>query len=158
VTLGIQLVLSALVIGAVLVYAAITARTTIYAITDRRVVMRVGVVLPTTINIPFHTIGAASAGEYKDGTGQISLAILPPDRLGFIHLWPHVRAWKLRWPEPTLRGLRETSKVAAIIRDAAAACGPIVSYSAASITTPPQTQSGLRVNSSLSTAHKAATS
>jgi hypothetical protein len=156
VTLGIQLILSSLVVGGVHLYATITARTTIYAITDRRVVMRVGVVLPTTINIPFHLVDAASSREFADGTGQISLAIRPPDRLGFVHLWPHVRPWRLRWPEPMLRGLTDHAAVARIIREAAAGAGPIVQPSATPVAVP-QSPSALRVNATLSTAHKAAT-
>ncbi len=152
VTLATQLLLSGLVIGAVQLYALVTARATIYAITDRRVVMRVGVVLPTTINIPFHLVNAASAREFRDGTGQISFAIQPPDRLGFVHLWPHVRPWHLRWPEPMLRGLTNTAEVARIVREAAATAGPILSAPAA------PSAPAIRVNGSLSTAHKAATS
>ena len=156
VTLATQLVLSGLVVGGMHLYARITARSTIYAITDRRVVMRVGLVLPTTINIPFHLIDSASTVEFGDGTGQIALAIRPPDRLGFVHLWPHVRPWRLRWPEPMLRGLVDTQVVARLIRDAASASGPIVR---ATVPDPPAPHPSptLRVNGSLSTAHKAAT-
>jgi hypothetical protein len=157
VTLGIQLLLSALVIGAVQLYAVITARTTIYAVTDRRVVMRVGVVLPTTINIPFHLINAAAARDFADGTGQISLTIRPPDRLGFVHLWPHVRPWRLRWPEPMLRGLTDPAGLARIIREAAATSGPVITTAQAAPTPAIQPAPALRVNGSLSTAHKTAT-
>lgn len=156
VTLATQVVLSGLVIGGIHLYARITARTTIYAITDRRVVMRVGLVLPTTINIPFHLVDSASTVEFQDGTGQIALAIRPPDRLGFVHLWPHVRPWRLRWPEPMLRGLVETQAVARLIRDTASASGPILSATAPEAH-PAHPSPTLRVNGSLTTAHKAAT-
>lgn len=151
-TLGTQVLLSALVIGGVQLFARLTARTTIYAITDRRVVLRVGVVLPTTINIPLHLVDAASTREFGDGTGQIALAIQPPDRLGFVHLWPHVRPWRLRWPEPMLRGLTDTPAVAEILREAAANCGPQLASAPAA----PQPAAAPRVNAALATAHKAA--
>jgi hypothetical protein len=155
VTLATQLLLSGFVVGGVQLFALLTARTTIYAITNRRVVMRVGVVLPTTINIPFHLVDAASTREFADGTGQIALAIQPPDRLGYVHLWPHVRPWRLRWPEPMLRGLTDTRAVAEVIREAAATSGPIVSNPSAPSVPPAVTS---RVNAAFTTAHKAAIS
>ncbi len=125
VTLATQVVLSALVLGAVQLYALLTARSTIYAITDRRVVLKVGIVLPTTINIPFHLVESASSRLFRDGTGQIALGLRPPDRLAFLHLWPHARPWHLRFPQPMLRGLTDPGQVAKIIREAAASSGPI---------------------------------
>nr|MBP6671164.1 hypothetical protein [Gemmatimonadales bacterium] len=47
--------------------------------------------------------------------------VRPPDRLGYVHLWPHVRAWRLRWPEPLLRGLTDTVAAAEALRQAAQA-------------------------------------
>ncbi len=138
VTLGTQLALSGIVVGGVLGYAWLTAKNTVYAITSRRVVMKVGIVLPTTINIPLHLVDGAAAGEFRDGTGQIALALRPPDRLAYAHLWPHARGWHLRHPQPTLRGLTGTRAVAAIIRQAAESGGPIASPVAgpANATTP----------------------
>jgi len=109
---GIQCGLAAFVVIGILVYAHLTAKSTVYAITDRRVVLKAGLVLPTTINIPFRLIEAAECRQFSDGTGQISLRLTRPDRIGFLHLWPHVRPWRLRYPEPMLRGLVEMALVA----------------------------------------------
>lgn len=120
-----QVVLAGIVLGAGFLYAWFTARNTVYAITDRRVVIKAGLVLPLTINIPFRLIDSAWARRFKDGTGQISLGIRPPDRLGFVTLWPHVRPWKLRYPEPMLRGLTDTDGVAALLHRVADAPAPV---------------------------------
>lgn len=120
-----QVLLAGIVLGAGMLYAWFTARNTVYAITDRRVVIKAGLVLPITINIPFRLIDSAWARRFKDGTGQISLGIRPPDRLGFVALWPHVRPWRLRYPEPMLRGLTDVDGVAAMLHQVADATAPV---------------------------------
>lgn len=116
---GTQCLLAAFVVGGIWLYAHFTARSTVYAITDRRVVLKVGLVLPTTINIPFRLIENAECRQFRDGTGQISLRLTRPDRIGFFHLWPHVRPWRLRYPEPMLRGLEHMGPVAEYMQLAA---------------------------------------
>jgi hypothetical protein len=73
----------------------------------------------TTINIPFRLIESAECRRFPDGTGQISLRLTRPDRIGYFHLWPHVRPWRLRYPEPMLRGLAEMALVAEYMQLAA---------------------------------------
>ena len=48
-----------LAIGLLAVYAVLVARTTVYTITNRRVVLRIGVALNKCINLPLKLIGAA---------------------------------------------------------------------------------------------------
>jgi hypothetical protein len=91
----------------------------VYAITDRRVVIKLGLVLPTTVNIPFRLIEAAECRRFRDGTGQIALRLSREDRIGYVHLWPHVRPWRLRYPEPMLRGLTDVTGVAEHLQAAA---------------------------------------
>lgn len=119
--------LSAIVIGGVQLYARMVVANTVYAITDRRVVMKVGIVLPTTINIPFRLIDAADIHTFRDGTGQIALRLRPPDRIGYFHLWPHARGWRLRFPEPVLRGLVDAHRVGEVLRTIAMGAGDAVS-------------------------------
>jgi hypothetical protein len=116
-----QSLLGLLVVGLLYTYARLSSRQTVYAITDRRVVMKIGLVLPTTINIPFRLIDSAASHVFPDGTGQIALQLRARDRIAFIHLWPHVRPWRLRQPEPMLRGLENPAAVAEMIRRAALA-------------------------------------
>lgn len=107
----------AVVIAHVLAFAC--ARTTTYAITERRVVMRIGIVLPMTLNLPYRFIHGASVRGFRDGTGQIALQLAPSERLAWLVLWPHVRPWRIARPEPVLRGLRDPDAVGMILREAA---------------------------------------
>lgn len=110
------LLLGAIVVGASRAIAKAIARTSSYAITDRRVVMRVGVLVPIVLNIPFRQIESAGLKRHPDGTGDIALKLTGHDRLAYLHLWPHVRAWRLADPEPTLRSIPMPDDVATLLR------------------------------------------
>jgi hypothetical protein len=99
------------------------ARTTVYAITDRRVVMKVGIALPTTINIPLATIASAAMRPGRDGGGDISVALTGDVRVAYLLLWPHARPWRLAKPEPTLRGIDDVASVGRLLKDALATAG-----------------------------------
>jgi hypothetical protein len=45
------------------------------------------------------------------GTGDIALALNPEDRIGWVHLWPHQRAWHVTRPQPTLRCVPNSQQV-----------------------------------------------
>jgi hypothetical protein len=91
------------------------ARTTLYTLTDRRVLMRVGMVLTLTFNLPLRQIGGASLRSLPHGRGDLALSLKGTDRIASFHLWPHVRFWQLRKPEPSLRCLPDASRVAALV-------------------------------------------
>ncbi len=99
-------------------FAWLVARTTVYTLTDKRVVMRVGVVLSVTFNLPFRTIEAAALRERRDGHGDITLSLSGPDRIAYLHLWPHARAWQLRRPQPQLRCVPEVAQAAELLQQA----------------------------------------
>jgi len=108
-------------LGAVAVLALmawVTAKTTVYTITNRRVAMRIGVALTVTLNLPFRWIGAASFAGHSDGTGDIPLSLTGETRLAYLMMWPHVRPWKTSCAEPMLRAVPEGERVAAILADA----------------------------------------
>jgi hypothetical protein len=94
------------------------ARATIYTITDKRVVLRFGVALPLTVNLPFKMIEGADLKTHGDGTGDISLRLMPPEKVSYVLLWPHVRPWAFSAPEPTIRAVSEPEAVAAVLADA----------------------------------------
>ncbi|MGJ7506187.1 photosynthetic complex putative assembly protein PuhB [Variovorax sp. GT1P44] len=100
--------------------AWLTARTSVYTITDRRVVMRVGIVLTITFNLPYRAIEAAALHPNADGSGDIALALGSSDRIAYAHLWPHVRPWKIKRTEPMLRALPDARAVAAVLAAALA--------------------------------------
>jgi hypothetical protein len=102
-------------------FAWLVARTTIYTITTRRVVIRFGIALPITIQIAFPMIDAAGLRVWSDGAGEIALALRPGQRIAYLVMWPHTRPWKLTKAEPTLRSVPNAADVAQILGRALAA-------------------------------------
>jgi hypothetical protein len=101
--------------------AWLTARTTVYTVTSRRVVMRIGVALPVTINLPFRAVEAAGLRLHADGTGDLPLRLADDGRVAYVHLWPHARPWRVARPEPMLRSVPDAARVAGILARALAA-------------------------------------
>jgi Bacterial PH domain len=114
--------LAALALGFIAMLAWLVGRTTVYTLTDRRVVMRIGIVLTVTFNLPMSRIETvrmhALGGQ---GAGEIALVLDPKDRIGYMHLWPHARPWHFRRTEPMLRALPQADHVARLLVDALAA-------------------------------------
>ena len=96
------------------------ARASVYTLTDRRIVLRIGVALPTCVNLPLSRIAAVDVSAAGDVVLRLSDA--PP--LGWIALWPHARPWRLARPEPMLRALPDAADVAAQIARACVAVQP----------------------------------
>lgn len=94
------------------------ARNTLYTLTSRRVVMRIGMVLTITLNIPLKKIQSASVCALKEGAGDLALGVTGGDTLGWLHLWPHVRAWTFRRPEPCLRCIPHVQQVSTLFMTA----------------------------------------
>ncbi len=119
--------LAALALGFIGLLAWLVGRNAVYTLTDRRVVMRIGIVLTVTFNLPLsrietvrlHALGRA--GESASRPGDIALLLDAHDRIGYIHLWPHARPWHFRRTEPMLRALPEADRVARLLVDALAA-------------------------------------
>ena len=93
--------------------AFLSARTTLYVVTTKRLVLKVGMALPIFINVPFKDIGAASARVYGDGTGDIPVALVKGRRIGYWFLWPSARPFHLLKPQPCLRCVAHAAIVAA---------------------------------------------
>jgi hypothetical protein len=109
------LVMAAAGLAILALLASLMSRTTIYSITSRRVVMRYGVALPMTVNIPFKAIHSAEVALRADGTGDVALAVDDLGKLTFLHLWPNTRGWHLRKPQPSLRALPDAQAVATLL-------------------------------------------
>ena len=116
VALAVFLALVGLLLVGLLAYWSAT--TTVYTLTNRRIVMRVGIVLTVTFNLPFKTLRSADLKLYKDGTGDIPMQIATGDKIAFFHLWPHVRPWRLAKPEPMMRCIPEAKQVALLLTEA----------------------------------------
>jgi hypothetical protein len=100
------------VIGLVALFSWMVARSTVYTITSRRIVVRFGIALPMTVNIPFSKIESASVKANPDGTGDILLTLSPKERMSYIILWPHVRPWRINRVQPLIRSIPDAVTVA----------------------------------------------
>ena len=112
------LVLALVAMGLLLLLAWANSRATLYTLTNRRVVMRFGVAVSMTINIPFSQIGSAGLRRYEDGTGDITLSLIGRPRVSYLVLWPHVRPWRFGQVEPMLRVVPDAARVADILSGA----------------------------------------
>lgn len=101
-----------------------SARTTLYTLTDRRIIMRVGIVLTLTFNLPLKQIAAAALRSQAKGHGDVALTLKGPDRIAWLNLWPHARAWQLKQPQPSLRCLPQAQQVSERILRAWRAANP----------------------------------
>jgi len=124
VSLATLVALSAAGLGLVALFAWGVARTSVYTVTERRLVMRIGVALPITFNIPFSKIEQAAVKLDDDGAGDIAIRLVPGERLAYLVMWPHARPWRFARVEPSLRGLADVEAVAQkLARAVAAASG-----------------------------------
>lgn len=110
--------------GLIALIARFSARTSVYSITSERVVMRIGIALPITFNLPFAIIETAAVRQDADGSGDISLTLSDENRLAFLVLWPHARPWHVRRSQPSFRALGNVTEVSRILARALAAKAP----------------------------------
>lgn len=107
--------LAAAAIALLMLFAWLVARTTLYTVTTQRVVVRFGIALPITIQIPFRMIESAGTHIWPDGTGDIAVSLTPGQRIGYLVMWPHARPWKLTAAQPALRGVADAAAVSLIL-------------------------------------------
>ena len=98
--------------------AWLVGRTTVYTITNKRIVMRIGVAIQKTFNIPFAQMDSAALRVDSRDVGNVSVALKPGVSIAYLILWPHVRPWKMGQTQPTLRALPQASVVARLLTDA----------------------------------------
>ena len=107
--------LALLGIGLTLLIAWLSARSTAYTLTNRRVVMRIGIVLTLTFNLPLKRIAAAEMAPAPRDTGDIALELAGNDRIAWLQLWPHARPWRVAKPQPMLRCVPQGVQVAKLL-------------------------------------------
>jgi len=61
--------------------------------------------------------------ENADGSGDIAFELRGSGRVGFVYLWPHVRPWRFRDPQPMLRAVADVAEVGEKLREALLASG-----------------------------------
>lgn len=100
------------------------ARTTLYTLTNRRIVFRVGIAFSKCINLPLALIGTVDLAAGHGAAGDVALGLTGDRKLGYLALWPHARPWRIASAEPMLRALPDARHVAALIGRACLAVSP----------------------------------
>lgn len=109
---GLTLVVGAAAVGLLVLYAWLSARTTVYTLTNRRFVLRHGVALSKCFNIPYVAVASVGVKLDTNGTGDIPLSLAGDAKIAYPHLWPHARPWRFGNPEPMMRAVPEAAAVA----------------------------------------------
>ena len=115
------LILGTFAIALLGLLARLYAKTTVYTITDRRLVMRFGVALPMIINIPWEKIDAADLQQHGDDYGSILLTLTASRKMSYWLLWPHAKPWHFTPVQPMLRCIEHPRDVAARLQQVVAA-------------------------------------
>lgn len=100
----VTLLVASLGLGVLALLAWAQARSTVYTLTQKRIVMRFGVALPKCVNLPLALIASANVRPVGDQC-DIALVINGRFPLGWLQMWPHVRPWKVAEPQPMLRAV-----------------------------------------------------
>ncbi len=110
--LGTSIGLASLALAVLSWSAYWSAQATMYTLTNKRIIMRIGIVLSLTFNLPLKKITACDLQLLKKSTGNIALGIATDSPIGWLNLWPHVRAWRVASPQPTLRCVPQAERLA----------------------------------------------
>ena len=128
--------------AAVAILAALSwlmARSTIYPITNKRLVLRYGVAIRKYVNLPFTRIGAVAMRRHGAKSGSIALHTEGDAGVGYLHLWPHARPMRFSRPEPMMRGLGDVDDAAyALVRAMKSHAPESVTLSGDTVKTPKQ--------------------
>jgi hypothetical protein len=117
--------------------AWLTSRTTVYTLTDKRLVLRIGIVLTLTFNLPLRTLRNADLRLDANGSGDIAVQLPDADHIAYLNLWPHARPWLLKHPQPMLRSVPDAAAVARMMVEAwSAQTGVAATGSAAAAPSP----------------------
>lgn len=127
-------IFSLIALGILMGIAALSAYRTVYSITSKRLVIRQGVALESTINLPFTVIDSAKMQQRNDGTGDIALQLRRGHRVSYVWLWPHVRPWRITQPEPALRCIPQPHQVGDILARAFTAHEPAATREIGNVT------------------------
>ncbi len=102
-------------------------RTTLYILTDTRLILRIGMAIETRINIPLKHVRAGHLNMRGGNTGDIAVELNGDRVLGNLLLWPHVRPFHFNHPQPMLRAVPDAQNVAKLLAEACAQFNPIES-------------------------------
>lgn len=139
-SIALPLPLALIALSLLAMFAWLTARTTVYTLTNQRVVMRIGIVLSVTFNLPHRMIESVDIRGFANGSGDIALLLAASDKIAYGNLWPHARPWRLKRTEPMMRAVAQAVKVGELmaaavqaVPAATRASGPAVALPAGAI-------------------------
>ncbi len=95
-----------------------SAGATTYTLTDRRLILHIGVAYEMTISVPLSAVTNAALRRTHRGCGDIALSVRDSGGAGYVALWPHVRAGHFMNPQPMLRSVPDVDEVCQTIADA----------------------------------------
>lgn len=107
--------LAGVLIGMIELFAWAVAKTTLYTITTERIVMRFGVAISMTLNLPYRQVDGVALARLGEKAGMIAIALLPEQRLSWLIQWPHVRGFRFSRPEPSLICLADADEVSKVL-------------------------------------------
>jgi hypothetical protein len=110
--------LSAMAMGILATLAWLYSRSTVYSITDRRVVIRFGVAVPIAVNIPFKVIESAGLRRHGNGIGDIPLVLGSGQSVNYLIMWPNVRPWRFFDAQPMFRCIADVDTAADVLASA----------------------------------------
>ncbi|MDZ7824312.1 MAG: photosynthetic complex putative assembly protein PuhB [Ahrensia sp.] len=98
-------ILAAVVIGLLELFAWGVHKTTLYTMTNKRLVFRIGVALSATFNLPYDQIAAVDMRERGNDFGDIALTLKKGNQMSWLVFWPHVRGVQMKMTVPQMIGL-----------------------------------------------------
>jgi len=94
---------SLILIGLAWLYAT----TTVYTVTDKRLVLEFGVAFTMSLNIPWDLVESAAAKTFSDGTADVVISLQQGNAISYVTLWPFARPWCFLKVQPMLRGVAD---------------------------------------------------
>jgi putative photosynthetic complex assembly protein len=108
-------ILAAVALGLLAGYSRMLARSTLFTITNKRVIIRGGIAVPVTMNLPFSCIERVDLRTRSDGSGEVAIVTLPNSRPSYVLLWPFVKPFSLFRVQPVLRGVPNAASAAELL-------------------------------------------
>lgn len=105
--------------------AYLSARTTVYTVTNRRVAVRTGIAFTFTVNLPFALIDSVDLDPRGAQAGDVVLTLTAGERVSYAMCWPSVRPWHYRSPRPMLRCLNDARGAGEVLARAIASSAAV---------------------------------
>ena len=99
--------------------AATQTYSTVYIITENRVIIKTGAALSFLISMPFKKIKEVNLQKRGASIGTISFELLSEKRVPYISCWPSVRPWKFKRTQPAFSCIGSVDEVATVLRKTA---------------------------------------